>query len=238
MQSVNDVPDFADFDRRHYRVVSVQDGYREWLPSYEASVDDAMDLALLERIETIQWSRARRAVDLGCGTGRTAAWLRTKGVDHIDGVDVTPEMLDAAPVRGAHERLVEADVRATGLDAATYELAVCCLVDEHLDELSGLYREARRLLRDDGMFTLVGYHPAFIMRTGMPTHYDTRGGEHVAIETHVHLLSEHFAAAGDVGFTALELHEGVIDDEWVRHKPRWAEHRGWPISFACVWLAA
>jgi len=46
--------DFSHFDRRHYPIVSVREGYREWLPSYETTVEDEMDLALLQ-VEWIAW---------------------------------------------------------------------------------------------------------------------------------------------------------------------------------------
>ena len=235
--SVYNVVDFARFDRRHYPTVSVRDGYREWLPSYDSTVEDAMDLALLDRIDSVSWSAVDRAVDLGCGTGRTAAWLRSKGVTRIDGVDLTPEMLEVARQHGLHDRLVEGDVRSTGLDDDAYDVVVCCLVDEHLPELTGLYREARRLLTHRGAFVLAGYHPFFIMSTGMPTHFDRAPGEPVAVETHVHLPGAHVAAARHAGFTAVELHEALVDDEWIRRKPRWESYRDWPISFAWVWRA-
>ena len=74
-----------------------------------------------------------------------------------------------------------------------------------------------------------------MMAAGMPTHFDTADGEPVAIETHVHLLSDHLAAANAAEFVALELREAVIDDSWIRRKPRWDRYRDWPISFAWVW---
>jgi SAM-dependent methyltransferase len=232
------VPDFARFDQRHYRTVSVREGYRDWLPSYENTVEDSMDLALLDRIATVPWATMTRVVDLGCGTGRTASWLRARGATRIDGVDMTPEMLDLARAKSLHERLIEGDVRSTGLDGDVYDLAVCCLVDEHLPEVTGLYREARRLLHDDGTFVVVGFHPYFIMSAGMPTHFDGPDGHPVAVETYVHLHSEHVAAAHAVDLVATELHEGLIDDEWIRRKPRWEVYRDWPISFAWVWCAS
>lgn len=76
---------FTEFDRRGYRTVDVRTGYREWVGSYDRSVEDLMDLALLERLGHPQWSGFSRALDLGCGTGRTAAWLRAQGVRAIDG---------------------------------------------------------------------------------------------------------------------------------------------------------
>jgi SAM-dependent methyltransferase len=231
------VPEFATFDRRRYRTVPVRDGYREWLPSYDATVHDGMDLALVERITSVDWRTLDRVADLGCGTGRTAAWLRGKGVRAVDGVDLTPEMLEVARARGVHDRLIEGDVRDTGLTGDAYGAVVCVLVDEHLPELAPLYREARRLLRADGAFVLVGFHPFFIMATGMPTHFDGADGEPVALETHVHLFEEHVAAAAASGLVLTELHEGVVDADWIDRKPSWAAHRDWPVSFATVWRA-
>jgi SAM-dependent methyltransferase len=229
------VVDFADFDRRGYPTVGVVEGYRAWEPRYETTVEDTMDLALLDRISGVSWADVTRAVDLGCGTGRTAAWLRDRGVGRIDGVDVTDAMLDRARTRGAHDTLRLADVRATGLATGAYDLAVCCLVDEHLPELDALYAEARRVLFSGGAFVLVGFHPFFIMAAGMPTHFDDDGGRPLAIETHVHLPGDHLRAARAAGFTAQELHEGLVDDEWLRRKPRWERYRHWPVSFAWVW---
>jgi SAM-dependent methyltransferase len=232
------VPEFRTFDQRGYRTVSARDGYGAWQPTYDDSVQDIMDLGILENLSTVRWSEARQVVDLGCGTGRTASWLVSKGVVTIDGVDVTPEMLDKARGRGFHRRLEEADVRATGLPGAAYDIAICSLVDEHLPELGGLYREARRLLGPDGTFVLVGYHPFFIMASGMPTHFDDADGQPVAIETYVHLPSAHMAAARSAGFVASELREAVVDDDWIRRKPKWERYRDWPISFAWVWLTS
>jgi len=187
--------DFGAFDTRGYRTVDVRSGYGEWVATYEQTVEDAMDIHLLEALGEVPWETIRRAADLGCGTGRLGRGLRERGIAAIDGVDLTPEMLDVARAREAYERLVEADVSSTGLDSGAYDLVVTCLVDEHLAELRPLYVEARRLARPDGIYVLVGFHPHFIMASGMPTHYDSASGEPVAIETFVHLLSDHVSAA-------------------------------------------
>src|SRR5207249_7539532 len=139
----------------------------------------------------------------------------------IDGVDVTPEMLDKARELGLHRRLEEADVRTTPLPAGGYDVVVCALVDEHLPELIELYVEARRLLVSGGVFIVVGYHPYFIMAAGMPTHFDGPDGQPIAIETYVHLPSAHVSAARASGLVATEMHEGVIDEAWIRRKPKW-----------------
>ena len=225
---------FANFDARGYRMVDVRSGYADWVDSYEDTVADEMDLALLDEL-TVDWSSAQRAVDLGCGAGRTGTWLRRKGVSAVDGVDLTPEMLAIARARGAHDRLIEADVGGTGLSSGSYDLAISCLVDEHLDNLRPLYAEARRLVRAPAAFVVVTLHPHFIMHTGMPTHFRAADGEEVAIATTVHLVSDHVAAAHAAGWRLAEMRESVIDDRWVAVKPQLERYQGHPVSAAYVW---
>lgn len=227
--------EFFHFDRRRYPIVSVREGYREWLPSYDTTVEDEMDLVLLEALESVPWTAVEHAADLGCGTGRTGAWLRARGVARLDGIDLTPEMLAIARIREIYDQLGEADVAATGLEGGVYDLVTTCLVDEHLRDLRPLYREVSRLLRPGGIHVLVGYHPHFIMTAEMPTHLDRNPGEPVAIETYVHLLSDHVAAARAVDLLLIEMRERLVDDRWIALKPRWEQYRNHPVSFVMAW---
>src|SRR6201996_4342306 len=221
---------FSSFDTRGYRTVAAREGYDRWAATYEDTVQDAMDIALLERLD-LDWGALGRVADLGCGTGRTGEWLTTHGVGEIDGVDLSPGMLEAARARGVYSSLREGEVGDTGLDSAAYDLVVSCLVDEHLADLRPLYAEAARLARPGGRFVLVGFHPHFIIASGMPTHFDdAESGESLAIETHVHLLSDHVAAGLGAGLELAALHERVVDDEWIALKPKWERFRDHPIS--------
>ena len=108
------------------------------------------------------------------------------------------------------------------------------LADEHIVDLKPVYREAARLLSSRGNFVLVGYHPFFLMN-GVPTHFHRPRGGAVAIESHVHLFSEHFEAAAEVGLILLEFRECIIDEQWLLSKPKWRKYLNWPVSFALVW---
>lgn len=227
--------DFSPFDTRHYPTLPVAEGYGEWAATYERTVVDLLDLRLLDGLTTVEWRAARRAADLACGTGRTGVWLRRAGVAAVDGVDLTPAMLEQARAKGAHDRLHIGDIRATGLEGGGYDLVTAVLVDEHLPDLRPLYAEARRLLAPGGRFVLVGYHPHFLM-LGIITHFDRAPGEPVAIESHVHLTSDHVAAAHAAGLRLDEMAEGVVDDAWEAAKPKWhARYRHHPVSFAMAW---
>ncbi len=229
------MPTFADFDRRNYRTVDVATGYNGWASTYEQTVMDEMDLALLDRLHHPDWGRVRRAADLGCGTGRTGAWLRGRGIDRIDGVDLSEGMLARARERGVHDSLTLGDVRDSGLASGAYDLVICSLIDEHLPELRPLYDEARRVAAPGATFVSVCYHPQFMMVTGMPTHYTDASGESLAISTHLHLFSEHVNAGVGAGWRLAEAAEAVVDDAWLAAKPKWSHLRGHPFTMALVW---
>ncbi|OQS13002.1 SAM-dependent methyltransferase [Nocardia donostiensis] len=229
------MPTFADFDRRHYRIVDVATGYDGWAPSYDETVLDEMDLALLDRLRYPEWGRLGRVADLGCGTGRTAAWLREHGVTLIDGVDLSEGMLEHARSRGAHTTVGRADVRDTGLPAATYDLVIASLIDEHLPDLTPFYAEAGRLAAPGATLVTVSYHPQFMMVSGMPTHYTSESGEPLTIRTHLHLFSDHVAAAAASGWRLAEAAEALVGEAWIAAKPSWAALRGHPFTLAQVW---
>ncbi|HJU12368.1 MAG TPA: class I SAM-dependent methyltransferase, partial [Candidatus Binataceae bacterium] len=131
--------DFAPFDKRGYRNVSVRTGYTEWASQYEATVASGLDRRLLERLLSPQWPKLSPAADLACGTGRTAIWLADRGVRHIDGLDITWEMLQIARTKNIYRHLHIAEVSATGLRSSHYNLCTMVLADEHLIELTPVY---------------------------------------------------------------------------------------------------
>lgn len=226
--------EFARFDQRHYPTLGVREGYEAWARTYEDTVSDLMDLRLLARLRSVSWAQTERALDLACGTGRGGTWLRGQGVRRIDGIDFTEAMLAKAEARGVYETLRLGDATSTGLPDATYDLITQLLADEHMADLAPVYDEAARLARPGGRFVLVGFHPWFLM-SGMPTHFDRAPGEPVAIESHVHLFSDHVRAAHAAGWRLAEMEEGVVDDAWLAVKPKWDVQRDRPVSFAFVW---
>lgn len=231
---MNDTLDFSFFDARGYETLDVREGYRLWSVTYEQPMLDEMDLRLLERIETVSWPAAGPAADLACGTGRIGAWLLSRGVSSVDGVDLTPEMMRQAEAKGVYRSLHMADLRQTPLETAAYGLVTNILAVEHLPELPPLYAEAARIVRPGGHLVVVGYHWYFLLN-GIPTHFDKAAGGSVAIVNYVHLMSAHVRAARKTGWRLAELHERIVDDAWVQRLPAWKKHHHRPVSFAAVW---
>ncbi len=229
--------DASLFDRRRYPTASAAEGYGEWAATYEETVAVGLDAPLLARVTRIDWANAKEAADLACGTGRTGQWLKEHGVAAIDGVDLTPEMLALAEKRGVYRRLAVGDVAATPLEAGRYPLVTMSLADEHLETLAPAYREAARLLQAGGRFLLLGYHPFFLMN-GLITHFHRADGSAVTVKSYVHLFSDQFATGTAAGLSLVELRECVVDEEWLKTKPKWRPYLNWPVSFAMVWEKA
>lgn len=51
--------DHSLYDKRRYPIVDVREGYDEWVRTYEHTVQDEMDLRLLERLEMLDVARAK-----------------------------------------------------------------------------------------------------------------------------------------------------------------------------------
>lgn len=226
--------DFKPFDTRHYPILSVAEGYAAWAAAYDETVQDAMDIRLLERLASVPWPDIGHAVDLACGTGRIAVWLKGRGVRRIEGVDLSDEMMDRARAKNVFAAIHKADVRRTGLPAAHFQLVTMVLAECHLEDLYPFYAEAARLLDMAGHLVLVGYHPHFLLK-GIPTHFDRADGQSVAIQDFIHLFSDHAKAAFSAGFELAEMEEGLIDDAWVAKHPSYAKYRNQPVSFCLVW---
>jgi len=226
--------DFKNYDQRRYQTVGIVEGYSSWSKSYEIGFDEALDMILLNRLRSISWEEVRDVADLACGTGRTGQWLISKGVQFLDGVDLTEAMLAQAKNRGIYRQLKNEDFRKTSLQANSYSLVTNSLAVEHIPELMPLFWEASRILKPGGYFILLGYHPHFQLR-GIPTHFEDNTGESLAITNYIHLISDFVKAGFESKLNLMELDEYVVDANWVERSPGMKKHLGHPISFVGVW---
>jgi SAM-dependent methyltransferase len=102
--------------------------------------------------------RGNRAVDFGCGTGRSTRFLRGLGFDPI-GVDVSPHMLAHARSRdpGGDYRLVP-DGDLGSLPQHAFDLALAAFTFDNvptLDKKVALFRGLAGLLADDGRIVTI-----------------------------------------------------------------------------------
>ncbi|HVR64781.1 MAG TPA: class I SAM-dependent methyltransferase [Polyangia bacterium] len=104
---------------------------------------------------------ARRALDVGCGTGRLAGALREAGVPDVVGLDPCPYLLQVAARRFPGVRFVQGLGEATGFPERAFDGAAACFVFHELpsaiaDRMLG---ELHRVLAPGGLLAITEPSP-------------------------------------------------------------------------------
>ena len=88
--------------------------YKLWADDYESHMVGKLGYCsprlVAERLLRHLDSDAAEVLDVGCGTGLTAAPLHARGLRNLDGIDLTRPMLEKARARGVYRRLIRADL--------------------------------------------------------------------------------------------------------------------------------
>lgn len=210
------------------------EGYRLWAPDYDRILSGNCENPILERCG-MPWAGAT-ILDLGCGTGRTAAWIRARVADAvIDGVDFSEAMLAHARAKNLYRTLVRADLLADAVaPAPPYDLAVSVLVANHLDALAPLHRLAAGALKPGGDLLLVEYHPFMVLARREVEMTDTNGRK-VFIRNRRHLLSDYITAGLDAGLRLVGCWESEVTTAWAERTPGLAPFVGKPVGLGLRW---
>jgi len=93
-------------------------------------------------------------LDIGIGTGLGSALFHKAGL-HVYGMDASPQMLAACGSKGFALDLTEHDLTAEPYpyETASMDHAVCLGVLNFFSDLSPVFRQVARIIRDDGVFT-------------------------------------------------------------------------------------
>lgn len=203
---------------RSWPVVSPDEGYRIWAGTYGSPPNAFQHLAedalrrLLPPLEGLV------ALDLGCGTGRTARLARERGAAWVVGLDRSMPMLAAANRSSGDEAAwVAASVTELPLASSRFDVVICGLVLGHVAHLRAALEESARVLRPGGILLISDFHPYATLRGWQRTVTDPATGREYAIEQHLHLLSEYVTELARLGLTLEALDEPC--------------HEGFPVVF-------
>ena len=97
---------------------------------------------------TQKWNRA---ADLGCGTGLSGLAFRST-VQHMMGVDLSPEMIEKAEERKCYEELVVGDVTSVLGQEEVYDLVFACDVFVYIGALEEVFLGVQKSLSSGGLF--------------------------------------------------------------------------------------
>lgn len=126
--------DLSDDELLHgaYTIETTDDArsfYRAWADDYDDHMVDKLGYVspalVADLLVTHLPDTEARVLDVGCGTGLAGQQLADRGFSHLDGVDLSAEMLAKAEARGVYRRLIRADLtRPLGLPRAGYDAIV------------------------------------------------------------------------------------------------------------------
>lgn len=112
-------------------------------------------------------------LDLGCGTGLMARALEGR-MDGVEGVDLSPKMLEQARKTGLYVGLHEGELAAflAGRERGEADLVVAADVFVYMASLDAVFREAHRVLKPGGLFAFtVQAHQGDGVVLGMDARY-------------------------------------------------------------------
>jgi SAM-dependent methyltransferase len=135
--------------------VSAAEGYRLWADTWDSTPSPIVAVEQRALLPWIEAMRPRRAVDVGCGTGR---WISRLGAI---GIDASPAMLAVAARKpGLRGRLAVADATALPIATASCDVALCALTMGHVRDRATAWCELARILEPGGTLLLTDFHPA------------------------------------------------------------------------------
>lgn len=98
------------------------------------------------------------ALDIGCGEGQVARVLQDAGLDVV-GLDMSGAQVAEAARRGGGPAYARASAEVLPVRSGSVDVAVACLVLEHVPDLDATLAEVGRVVRPGGRFVLFMNHP-------------------------------------------------------------------------------
>lgn len=133
-----------------------------WYGEYLGSEDTFQTQVLLPNLLRIVAPAPKmRILDLACGQGFFARELAKLGAEVV-GADIAPELVELARKAGGGPTYHVAPAhQLTFAKNESFDLVLCVLALQNIEDLGAVYKEARRVLKPSGRLVMVINHPAF-----------------------------------------------------------------------------
>ena len=181
-----------------------REAYALWAESYPPvahnplmRVEQGVVQALLTHI------RARRALDVGTGSGRYLPVLKATGASTVLGVDFSLAMLRRGSPPPSR---VCGDACRLPFRRASFDLINASLMVGDIADLGAWTREMARVLTTGGQLVYSDFHPSWAQR-GWSRTFRSADGEMHDIEFNPHAIDDHLAALDRAGFDVRAIRE-------------------------------
>ena len=129
--------------------------YSDWAETYDQTMLDGLSYSSPRRIATLaavtEARRDARILDVGCGTGLLASYLRAHGFNRVDGLDYSAPMLAVAKREGRIDQAFLCDLNERlELEAECYDMLASTGTFTHGHVEAGCLPELLKLLVPGG----------------------------------------------------------------------------------------
>src|ERR1043166_426268 len=155
--------------------MKVLEAYAEWAHTYGEDRNLTRDLDQMVMRQTFLGAKYNTILEIGCGTGKNTALL-AEIADSVQALDLSEAMIERAQRRSfsVKVKFTVADLRERWPIAdSSIDLISCNLVLEHIENLTFIFSEARRVLAKDGELFICELHP-FRQYQGTQAHFQDR----------------------------------------------------------------
>lgn len=192
--------------------MNVRQAYNDWSKTYDSVENKTRDLEARSLREMVSGENLE-ILEIGCGTGKNTEFLQTKAANLI-GADFSEEMLEKAKakIRSENVEFRRMDLRESWDFAEnSFDLVTCSLALEHIENIDYVFKQAQKVLRNNGRFYIGELHP-FKQYQGTKARFETGAGV-FELECFIHHISEFFEAGKKNNFECAELKEWFDDDD-------------------------
>ena len=187
--------------------MSIQSAYNEWSETYDVDENLTRDLDQEVTKESLGNFHFASILELGCGTGKNTVFLAQIGAQ-VHALDFSEGMIEKAreKVTAENVKFSVADLtQKWPCEDTSYDLIVCNLVLEHIENLIFIFSEAVRVLEQRGRFLINELHP-FRQYEGKKARFGT-GEDVTEVPAFVHHISDFVNFASNSKLTLITLNE-------------------------------
>ncbi|MFT3739170.1 MAG: class I SAM-dependent methyltransferase [Breznakibacter sp.] len=193
--------------------MDVEEAYKLWSGQYDTNQNKTRDLEAISLRETLDNISFENCLEIGCGTGKNTKWLITKGKS-ILAIDLSEEMLAIAKNKIPNEnvRFLKVDInRDWNFTGEHFDLVVCSLVLEHIENIGRIIKQIAERLKIGGTLYIGELHP-FKQYSGSKAKFRNEKGEHT-VTCYTHHISEFTGPAKKHGLKIDDIREYFDDND-------------------------
>lgn len=187
--------------------MDIQGAYNEWSHTYDSDENLTRDLDYKVTQDSLASLHFETSLEIGCGTGKNTYFLAQIS-ETLHAVDFSEGMLEKAraKVLAQNVQFTQMDIsQRWNFEDRSFDLIVCNLVLEHIQDLAFVFSEAARTLQPKGRFFINELHP-FRQYGGSRARFH-RAEEKIEVAAFIHHISDFLNAASAQGLRLVRLAE-------------------------------